>query len=127
METLPARVAALEAQMTEQRVDTSTIEAAILNITENQEEMSADVKKMLQGQAEMAALIRTEPDRCKYRERIAKAANNTLRLERVEGAVEKLADRVTDVRIGVAKVIAVGGGSGAVVAAIVSELVKKIT
>ena len=57
--------------------------------------LESKIDKLLEKVAKLEALAATESDRCPFRERISKAANNATRLEKAEKAVEGMAERLT--------------------------------
>ena len=81
--------------------------------------------EILQRLARIEEALKSEPQRCAYREQIARATNNVERLRTLETRVDAVETHVTDVRISLAKMLAVGG-SGGILGALVLELVKAL-
>jgi len=75
--------------------------------------LEAKIDKLLEKVAKLEALAATESDRCPFRERIAKAANNAVRLEKAEHGIEENRASIQLLRINWAKLVGLMLGAGA--------------
>ncbi len=82
-------------------------------------ELRRTVMDLRETTTELKTLSKTEGLRCPYRETISQAADNTDRLDAIE-------DRVTNLRIDVARLAAIAGLGGGVGYGIISGIISAI-
>jgi hypothetical protein len=87
--------------------------------TDELQELRRTVMELRDTTTELRTLSKSEGLRCPYRETISKAADNTDRLEAIE-------DRVTNLRIDVARIAAIAGVGGGLGFGLVGSIIDVI-
>ena len=88
--------------------------------------LESKIDTLLEKVAKLEALAATESDRCPFRERIAKAANNATRLDKAEMTIEINRASIQLLRLNWAKFLGLMVGAGAAGGVIAEGLTKLI-
>lgn len=88
-------------------------------------DMKAKLDRVAEDVAGIKALLQSEPQRCAYREQIARAMNSIEERKALTLRVERVEDHLTDARINIARMLATGGAGG-VLGTVLLELVKAL-
>jgi len=94
------------------------------------ETMIRDMRELQTAVTELSTLMKTEAQRCPYREEIARSSNNRAHIAKNAADIEALESRVTSHDISLARLLVLmtgSGGFGGALVALVNYLATKGT
>ena len=89
------------------------------------QQLDAKLDQVLQRISTIEAVVQRQGELCPHRELLARAANNIIRMEKMEGRMTTIGNTITDVRLEVARIGAIAGGISGLGGAVVTAVVMK--